>query len=80
MTVKIPITTPVSEPRLYRGYQDTQAWRNFCISRMTPFEDVLHEDMIQEALKEYDALWLCSEGQIEFASQEQAVLWVLRWS
>ena len=43
---------------------------------------IIHAElgMIREALKEYDAVWWHHEGMIEFESEEQAVLWVLRWS
>lgn len=78
MTTKIPVTTSSS----WKGVAWTPAWRKFCVSLIIPNSTVLHKetDLIKEALKEYDAVWLRGEHMIEFASEEQAVLWVLRWS
>ena len=78
MTVKIPVTTPSS----LTGVAWTPAWRKFCVSLIIPNSTVLHKetDLIREALKEYDAVWLRGEHMIEFESEEQAVMWLLRWS
>lgn len=72
--------TVVSEPGYLSG-RSTSAWVNFWNGVSSPYATaVLHNDVVSDALKEWGAVWLRSEGMIEFESQEQAVLWVLRWS
>ena len=80
MTVKIPMLTPVAEEGYVSG-RSTPAWRNFWDSIPNPYSIIaLSNDEVGKALSEYGAVWRHSEGMIEFESEEQAVLWVLRWS
>lgn len=81
MTVKIPMLTPVTREDGYTSGRSTPAWRNFWDSIDDPYSvDALSNDNIGKALEEYGGVWRRGTGMIEFASEEQAVMWVLRWS
>ena len=79
MTVKVPMMTPVSEPRMWRI---TPAWSNFRDGLEIPHSTAFKAEvsMFEEALKDYDAVWLRREGMIEFEDEENALMWILRWS
>ena len=79
MTVKIPMMTPLPDPDIV-DYKATPAWSNFYFGiGCRKYSDRNH-NKIASALRKCNAVWLRGEHMIEFASEEQAVLWVLRWS
>ena len=81
MTVKIPFITPDFESEYAGNRRATPAWHNFINSMFSPYATAARNNEIMEAaLKEWGAVCLRSEGQIEFESEEQAVIWLLRWS
>ena len=75
MTTRIPFITTDLDRRA------TPAWLNFINSIFSPYATASRNNEIMEAaLKEWGAVCLRSEGQLEFESEERAVIWLLEWS
>ena len=88
MTVKLPthdrtiINERVSDEPMGRAmHPPMTAWENFCDINGNPYATTAKWiSGIMEHLKEWGAVWLRSEGMLEFESEEKAVIWVMRWS
>lgn len=80
MTVKIPMMNSVRGTGIHSGYP-TRDWRNFCISLIVPNSGAVPYDYeIKKALKEWNAVWLRGQGMLEFETEKDLTMWLLRWS